>query len=197
MADADDVVDSFASPSSQRRATIKHPIAAFFHVFFRVTALLVYILASTLIGDAYFVHIFLTIVLLLAVDFWTVKNVTGRLLVGLRWWNKVDDDGTSTWMFESKKKLKTSQPEAVLFWGGLFLCPLFWILFFFTSLLRFSWGWGIIPVIGMALNGANAWGYIKCRSDKRAQLTQMAGQFLGKQILKQAVDNTFKTEETF
>ncbi len=81
----------------------RHPIAAFFHVFFRVTALLVYILASTLIGDAYFVHIFLTIVLLLAVDFWTVKNVTGRLLVGLRWWNKVDDDGTSTWMFESKK----------------------------------------------------------------------------------------------
>ncbi len=62
-----------------------------------------YILASTLIGDAYFVHIFLTIVLLLAVDFWTVKNVTGRLLVGLRWWNKVDEDGTSTWMFESKK----------------------------------------------------------------------------------------------
>ncbi len=81
----------------------RHPIAAFFHVFFRVAALLVYILASTLIGDAYFVHIFLTIILLLAVDFWTVKNVTGRLLVGLRWWNKVDEDGTSTWMFESKK----------------------------------------------------------------------------------------------
>ncbi len=68
-----------------------------------MAALLVYILTSALIGDAYFVHIFLVIVLLLALDFWTVKNVTGRLLVGLRWWNKVDNDGTSTWMFESKK----------------------------------------------------------------------------------------------
>lgn len=68
-----------------------------------MTALLVYILTSALIGDAYFVHIFLTIVLLLALDLWTVKNVTGRLLVGLRWWNKVEDDGTSTWVFESKK----------------------------------------------------------------------------------------------
>lgn len=28
-------------------------------------------------------------VTLLAFDFWTVKNVSGRLLVGLRWWNKV------------------------------------------------------------------------------------------------------------
>ena len=42
-------------------------------------------------------------VLLLAFDFWTVKNVSGRLMVGLRWWNKIEEDGTSTWMFESKK----------------------------------------------------------------------------------------------
>ena len=48
-------------------------------------------------------ELFLTVILLLAFDFWTVKNITGRLLVGLRWWNKVEEDGTSTWMFESKK----------------------------------------------------------------------------------------------
>jgi len=41
--------------------------------------------------------------LLLAFDFWTVKNVSGRLMVGLRWWNKIEEDGTSTWIFESKK----------------------------------------------------------------------------------------------
>ena len=29
------------------------------------------------------------IVLLLALDFWTVKNVSGRLMVGLRWRNEV------------------------------------------------------------------------------------------------------------
>lgn len=36
-------------------------------------------------------------------DFWTVKNVTGRLMVGLRWWNYVDDDGKSHWVYETKK----------------------------------------------------------------------------------------------
>ena len=80
----------------------RHPLAAFFHVFFRTSALLVYILLTNLISD-HFIEQFLTVILLLAFDFWTVKNVTGRLLVGLRWWNKVDQDGTSSWQFESKK----------------------------------------------------------------------------------------------
>ena len=34
-------------------------------------------------------------------DFWTVKNVSGRLLVGLRWWNDVDEAGQNHWRFES------------------------------------------------------------------------------------------------
>jgi hypothetical protein len=36
-------------------------------------------------------------------DFWTVKNVSGRLLVGLRWWNEIKEDGESVWVFESSK----------------------------------------------------------------------------------------------
>lgn len=29
------------------------------------------------------------------------QNVTGRLLVGLRWWNNMKPDGSSEWVFES------------------------------------------------------------------------------------------------
>ena len=36
-------------------------------------------------------------------DFWTVKNITGRLLVGLRWWNHIDENGQSKWIFENRK----------------------------------------------------------------------------------------------
>lgn len=79
----------------------RHPVAAFFHIFFRALALIVYVLLSSIISG-HFIELFLTVVLLLAFDFWTVKNVSGRLLVGLRWWNKVEEDGTSTWVFESK-----------------------------------------------------------------------------------------------
>ena len=30
-----------------------------------------------------------------------VKNVSGRFLVGLRWWHEVNEDGSSQWKFES------------------------------------------------------------------------------------------------
>ena len=80
----------------------RHPIAAFFHVFFRASALVVYLILSFFFSDS-FVELFISVIILLAFDFWTVKNVTGRLLVGLRWWNKVKDDGSSEWLFEAKQ----------------------------------------------------------------------------------------------
>lgn len=49
-----------------------------------------YLFCGLVNGDG-FVTNFITIVTLLAFDFWTVKNISGRLLVGLRWWNKVTD----------------------------------------------------------------------------------------------------------
>ena len=69
---------------SQALASSSHPTATFFHLFFKISAVVIYILNPTS-----FVLTFVMIVLCLAFDFWTVKNVTGRLLVGLRWTNKV------------------------------------------------------------------------------------------------------------
>lgn len=79
----------------------RHPVAAFFHIIFRLLALLFYFLANLFTSS--FVTMFVVIILLLSFDFWVIKNVTGRLLVGLRWWNYIDEDGNSQWMFESRK----------------------------------------------------------------------------------------------
>lgn len=75
-----------------------------FHLLFRGLAILVYLLCGVF-SDS-FISSFVFVVLLLSADFWTVKNITGRLLVGLRWWNYVDDDGASHWVFESKKVIE-------------------------------------------------------------------------------------------
>jgi hypothetical protein len=42
---------------------------------------------------------FIIVTILGAVDFWVVKNVTGRLLVGLRWWSDFDERGKEIWRF--------------------------------------------------------------------------------------------------
>ena len=78
-----------------------HPLTVFFHLVFRILAVVVYLLCGWFSNS--FVTSFVVIVVLLSIDFWTVKNISGRLLVGLRWWNYVDEDGESRWIYESNK----------------------------------------------------------------------------------------------
>ena len=94
----------------------RHPVAIFFHLAFRVSALVLYLVAHfvmqmSTVGE---MGVMISIILLLAVDFWTVKNITGRILAGLRWWNKVEEDGTSTWVFEWRKVIAEKYSGAVI-----------------------------------------------------------------------------------
>ena len=51
------------------------------------------------------VLVFIITMLLLAADFYYLKNIAGRRLVGLRWWNEVDTGtGDSHWVFESQDR---------------------------------------------------------------------------------------------
>lgn len=90
----------------------RHPIAMFFHIFFRAGAILSYVFCRWFSDN--FIANFIVIVLLSAFDFWAVKNVTGRLLVGLRWWNQVDENGVSHWVFESRKVRHFTSSTALL-----------------------------------------------------------------------------------
>lgn len=82
-------------------AESSHPTALVFHVLFRTLALVAYLFLG-LFGGNGFILTFVLITLLSAADFWTVKNVTGRLLVGLRWWSEPRPDGSTMWIYESK-----------------------------------------------------------------------------------------------
>lgn len=77
---------------------------------------------GTLFSSSY-VNLFICCVLLLAFDFWTVKNVTGRLMVGLRWNSVVEEDGRTTWKFEAQEEgLRSTSLDVAVFWVGLFAC---------------------------------------------------------------------------
>lgn len=136
-----------------------------------------------------------TIILLLSCDFWTVKNVSGRLLVGLRWWNQVDENGMNHWIFESRKAQSqntASRAESRIFWLGLIVCPIFWILFFFSTIISLKVKWLAVVVMGLVLQGANLYGYIRCKMGGRSDLRDLAKNYLGAQLFKQAMK---KTEE--
>ncbi|KAM4534885.1 Golgi apparatus membrane protein TVP23 homolog B isoform 2-T2 [Fundulus diaphanus] len=143
-----------------------------------------------------FIVCMVTIILLLSCDFWTVKNVSGRLLVGLRWWNQVDEDGRSRWLFESRKSggaSKTSPAESRLFWLGLTVCPIFWVIFVFSTLLSLNIKWLAVVIMGLVLQWANLYGYVRCKVGGKSDLRNMAKSYLSGQIFKQAMKETEKT----
>nr|XP_040017943.1 Golgi apparatus membrane protein TVP23 homolog A-like isoform X1 [Gasterosteus aculeatus aculeatus] len=185
--DTEDVQLDFAADeqeSARRSAVIRHPLVSFFHLFFRVVAIVAYLLCDWISES--FSSCFVLILTLLSFDFWSVKNVTGRLLVGLRWWNQIDEDGKSLWVFEAKKaslgKDIGTEAEARIFWLGLIICPLIWTLFFFISLFSLKIKWLSLVVASISLQVANLYGYLRCKAvgedGQPADIRSFSGQHL-------------------
>ncbi|XP_063790353.1 Golgi apparatus membrane protein TVP23 homolog A isoform X2 [Pseudophryne corroboree] len=169
-----------------RKAQIRHPLATFFHLFFRIGAIVVYLFCDWFSKS--FVTCFVTILLLLSFDFWSVKNVTGRLLVGLRWWNQIDEDGKSHWIFEAKKVLPnhstSTEVEARIFWLGLIICPMIWTIFFFSTLFSLKLKWLALVIAGISLQSANLYGYIHCKTGGQQNVGKVASRFLSQQLFQ-------------
>ncbi|KAM3608546.1 uncharacterized protein V6R79_000797 [Siganus canaliculatus] len=183
----EDVALDFAADRQERArssAVIRHPFASFFHLFFRVVAIVAYLLFDWISEN--FASCFVLIITLLSFDFWSVKNVTGRLLVGLRWWNQIDEDGKSLWVFEAKKTSRGdsigTEAEARIFWFGLIICPVIWTCFFFTSLFSLKMKWLSLVVASICIQAANLFGYLRCKmagKDKRPpDISAFTGQHL-------------------
>ncbi|XP_040430612.1 Golgi apparatus membrane protein TVP23 homolog A isoform X1 [Cygnus olor] len=125
-----------------RKAQVRHPLATFFHLFFR--------------------------------------NVTGRLLVGLRWWNQIDEDGKSHWVFEARRvstPAASTEAEARIFWLGLIICPVIWIVFFFSTLFSLKLKWLALVIAGISLQTANLYGYIHCKLGGQKSISRITSRF--------------------
>ncbi|XP_009977418.1 PREDICTED: Golgi apparatus membrane protein TVP23 homolog A-like, partial [Tauraco erythrolophus] len=156
----------------------RHPLATFFHLFFRVSAIITYLFCDWFSNS--FVACFVTILLLLSFDFWSVKNVTGRLLVGLRWWNQIDEDGKSHWVFEAKRVptiAASTEAEARIFWLGLIICPVIWTVFFFSTLFSLKLKWLALVIAGISLQTANLYGYIHCKLGGQKSISRVTSRF--------------------
>ena len=84
------------------------------------------------------------------------KNISGRVLVGLRWWNEVKEDGTEVWIFESKNESKImliiyylllkylekeSSADRSIFWGSLYINLIAWIVLVLWEIITLKLVW--------------------------------------------------------
>jgi hypothetical protein len=93
--------------------------------------------------------IFIITILLLAADFYYLKNIAGRRLVGLRWWNEVDGaTGDSHWVFESSEPgtKVVNATDGRFFWLAIYVQPLLWVALAVLAMVRFKFIW--LPLVG-------------------------------------------------
>ncbi|CAK7212100.1 Golgi apparatus membrane protein tvp23 [Sporothrix bragantina] len=152
-----------------------HPITLLTYLAFRAASLLVYLFG--LLFTANKVLVFIITVLLLAADFYYLKNIAGRRLVGLRWWNEVDpQSGDSHWVFESSDPASNRVNNATdsrFFWLALYVQPLSWTALAVFAVFRFSVLWLPLLAIALALTITNALAFSRC--DKFSQASNLAG----------------------
>jgi hypothetical protein len=160
----------------------KHGTATVFHLLFKGLAIFVYLFCD-LVSPDNFIITFVVCVLLLAFDFWTVKNVTGRLLVGLRWWNQVKPDGTNEWIYESVPADRViNANDSKVFWMTLYVTPVVWTILGIVALASLDFLWLLLVAVAVTLSGANLVGYWKCQKDQKAKLTSGIQSFIASRI---------------
>ncbi|CAL9766449.1 unnamed protein product [Musa acuminata subsp. burmannicoides] len=160
-----------------------NPKTCLFHVLFKAASLAFYILSALFIDS--FVIIFVVTVFLAALDFWVVKNVSGRILVGLRWWNEIDERGESVWKFEcldQEALARMNKKDSWLFWWTLYITAVAWIFLAIFSLIRFQADYLLVVGVCLSLSIANIVGFTKCRKDAKKQIQQFASQTIASHL---------------
>eukprot|EP00803_Ostreobium_quekettii_P005307 evm.model.scf_1350.5 EVM.evm.TU.scf_1350.5 scf_1350:31812-32357(-) len=167
MAQGDGAQDAGNSPS--------HPVARFFHLVFKIVALVWLPLVQ--LSPYGFTGNFVGLLILLCADFWVVKNVTGRLLVGLRWWNDVSEDGQEDgWRFESLQEGQrgVNGTDKIVFWAGLVGNVVLWTLYGLYVVISLKWKWLLVVAMALLLGAANLWGYFRCSREAKKAVSDFA-----------------------
>ena len=144
-------------PDFLKKAT--HPGVCLWHMLFKAGALVCYFLLNLFINNQ--VITFISVILLSTFDFWVVKNITGRILVGLRWWSQVKEDGTEEWYFESLEEKKNAGIDSFIFWAVLYVTPVVWGVLAALSMMTFGIYNATLCLAALTLSGTNLYGYSK------------------------------------
>ncbi|KAK0515572.1 hypothetical protein JMJ35_001606 [Cladonia borealis] len=153
-----------------------HPITLLFFLGFRISSLFVYLFGIWLFTSN-FVLVFIMTMLLLAADFYYLKNIAGRRLVGLRWWNEVDTStGDSHWVFESQDRSGEGGQNATdkrFFWLALYAQPALWVGLAVFAIVRLeNVIWLSLVAIALVLTITNTVAFSRC--DKFSQASNLA-----------------------
>lgn len=159
----------------RRLSESSHPVALLSFLILRLSPIAIYLFGSLFSSN--YILLFITVILLLAADFWNVKNISGRLLVGLRWWNESNELGQSIWVFENADPNRYINPvDSKVFWALMYIVPAVWTFLAILALLKLELLSLILVIVSISLSLTNTMAYTKC--DKFGKANNIANNVL-------------------
>ncbi len=154
-----------------------NPIICIFHLLFKILAIVTYLFSGFILNS---ITIFILVSIFAVLDFWIVKNLSGRILAGLRWWRVIDEKGEEKWIFESfDEDKKANNIDLWFFWYGQIIASVFWLFITLVKFLTLNVFWVILSGSTLALLSTNLYAYYKCRKDYQKKLKNVLGNPMG------------------
>ena len=161
----------------------KSPQVALITVSIKLLAIIFFLFFNIFTSNEALVMII--VILLIAADFWYTKNISGRILVGLRWWNNYDPNTQENkWIFESKNEIKESNIDRKTFWFSLYGFAAIWLILFVWECIMFNFTWAFLCLISLVICGTNVFGFFRC-----SKIQQQKAAILAKLIFKKKENN--------
>ena len=137
-----------------------NPSVALTTVGLKLLSLFFFLFLDLIASDAF---VMIIVLLLVVADFWYTKNISGRKLVGLRWWNRFNPDTQQDiWTFESKNEIKEASSDRKTFWLSLYGYSGAWLILIIWECTIFNFMWGFYCLICLAISGINTYGFFRC-----------------------------------
>jgi hypothetical protein len=155
-----------------------HPIISTINLLFKLINIIIFIFQGLLIENDSIGIIF--IIIIGSCDFWYTKNISGRFLVGLRWSNKIKENGNEVWIYESKNEENMNKSDTYIFWTCLYISNAFWIFCSFWEFIRFKFISFSVSFVLLIFNSSNLFGYLKCSKIQRQKIESIKNKFIGK-----------------
>ena len=152
-----------------------HPFIAAIHIILKIAIVFLYLVLPFMTSTF---NVLVFVVIASAVDFWIVKNLAGRLLVGLRWWIAFAEDGEEQWKFECKVNEKdVSWSNEKAFWWTQVLFTLIWLVLSVINVLKLNITQITICVYSFTLLFFNLYSYYKCSGVQKENVNKLIGQY--------------------
>ena len=168
--------DSITFTNFYRKSS--HPIICLFHILFKLISIISFIILGFIIENESMAIIL--IIIFGSCDFWYTKNISGRFLVGLRWSNKIKENGNEVWIYESKNEENMNKSDTYIFWTCLYISNAFWIFCSFWEFIRFKFISFSVSFVLLIFNTSNLYGYLKCSKIQREKIESFKNKLIGK-----------------